>query len=221
MRSWVVLLECVLSHGQPMGFPPEVYGALLEELSDMGATGLHRPDRYVVQVELAAGDPLAAISHVLVRHAEALRHVPLGGELARIDLLTSEEMERDLRDFLGSSKADNALEHLSGLGADPVGDAEAALDWITGPQDAHRVLSNLVRHLGGGVVAGRPEDEWMLAADIGFGGEARVPIAEPWSIARLRLEQALPPLIDKARQILSELEAARRADDRSPKEPGP
>ncbi len=39
----------------------------------------------------------------------------------------------------------------------------------------------------------------MLGADISFGsGEAKVAIAEPWSLARMSLEEVLPPLIARA-----------------------
>lgn len=204
--EWVVVLEWALGPGEPLGIGSDMLRALLDELADLAPTALCQPDRYAMQVRLRADGPVAALRAALARQEEALRRVAVGGDLVRVELLTPEELDQEWDDFGATPEGRQAIGSLTGQQTDPVVDAEAALDRVTGPQEAQRVLVRVVRQLGGGVVAARAHDEWTLPVEIALGdGEPQVAIAEPWSVARLRLEQALPRLVEKARHVLSRL----------------
>ncbi len=197
-----------------MGIEPASLRTLLDTLADLQPVALCQPDRYAVQLRMPVGEPDVALAEAMARHRAATQQVPLGGELVRIELLTPEELDQEWRSFPESDQGRAALEVLRGPDSDPVAEADAALDAITDEVGAGRVLDRMVRRLGGGVVAARLQDEWTLPVDITFGaGDPQVPIAEPWSLSRLRLEQALPRLVEKARDILGRLEAGSRAEE--------
>jgi hypothetical protein len=68
---------------------------------------------------------------------------------------------------------------------------------------------DLVRDLGGDVVApGHPSDA-VLPVDLGLGEtDPMLPSAEPFSVARLRLEAALPSVVEDARHMIGTLRRA-------------
>jgi hypothetical protein len=79
----------------------------------------------------------------------------------------------------------------------------------TSPREAVSVLSALVRQLGGTTVRLRPGDPRILDYDLSLGvGEPMVAAAEPYSVARLCLEEVLPAAVEDARRVAGLLRAA-------------
>lgn len=82
--------------------------------------------------------------------------------------------------------------------------AERDLRRVTRPIDATRRLVALVQELGGDLAAAQEHDSALLALDLSFAqGPPLLPRAEPYTLARLRLELHLPPLVEVARQALA------------------
>jgi DNA-binding transcriptional MerR regulator len=90
-------------------------------------------------------------------------------------------------------------------------EATRALLYITSVRDASDILVAVVQRLGGATLPARQADSSALPIDLSFGeGEPIVPVAEPLSMARLRLEQVLPGLVEDARRAVQLL---RRTED--------
>ena len=91
--------------------------------------------------------------------------------------------------------------------------ATRALLRIRTPAQAVKILIRLVHELGGEVVKAEHAPQEALPLDLSFGEEAPVlPVAEPYSVARLHLERVLPTVIDDARHMVlltRRLDAAR------------
>ena len=89
--------------------------------------------------------------------------------------------------------------------------ATRALLYITSARDATEILAAAVHRLGGSTIPAGQADSWALPIDLSFGdGEPILPVAEPLSVARMRLEQALPGLVEDARRAVQLL---RRSED--------
>jgi DNA-binding transcriptional MerR regulator len=89
--------------------------------------------------------------------------------------------------------------------------ATRALLYITSARDATGILVAAVHRLGGSTIPAGQADSWALPVDLSFGdGEPILPVAEPLSLARMRLEQALPGLVEDARRAVQLL---RRSED--------
>jgi hypothetical protein len=81
--------------------------------------------------------------------------------------------------------------------------AERDLLRVVRPLDATRRLVALVQELGGDLGAPDEDDPSLLALDLSFAHGAPVlPRSDPYSLARLRLELHLPPLVELARRRL-------------------
>ncbi|MDQ3642908.1 MAG: MerR family transcriptional regulator [Actinomycetota bacterium] len=91
--------------------------------------------------------------------------------------------------------------------------ATRALLRIRRPAQAVRILIRLVEELGGEVVDAAHAPPDALPLDISFGERAPLlPVAEPFSLARLHLERVLPTVLDDARHMVlvtRRLDAAR------------
>jgi DNA-binding transcriptional MerR regulator len=89
--------------------------------------------------------------------------------------------------------------------------ATRALLYISSAREATRILVAAVDKLGGSTQPASQADSRALPIDLSFGeGEPILPVAEPFSLARMQLEQALPGLVEDARRAVVLL---RRADD--------
>ena len=81
--------------------------------------------------------------------------------------------------------------------------ATRALLRIRRPAQAVRILTRLVRELGGEVVQAEHAPAGALPLDLSFGeGPPMLPVAEPYSVARLHLERVLPTVLDDARHMV-------------------
>jgi DNA-binding transcriptional MerR regulator len=89
--------------------------------------------------------------------------------------------------------------------------ATRGLLYITSAREATEILVAAVHRLGGSTIPAERADSWALPIDLSFGdGEPILPVAEPLSLARMQLEQALPGLVEDARRAVQLL---RRAED--------
>jgi DNA-binding transcriptional MerR regulator len=90
-------------------------------------------------------------------------------------------------------------------------EATRALLYITSAQQATEILIAAVHKLGGSTQPASQAESWALPIDLSFGeDEPILPVAEPFSLARMQLEQALPQLVEDARRAVVLL---RRAED--------
>ncbi|MDQ6615479.1 MAG: MerR family transcriptional regulator [Actinomycetota bacterium] len=90
-------------------------------------------------------------------------------------------------------------------------DTTRAIIHAATPADVVAVLAGFVRRSGGSMVDAQIDDA-VLPVDLSFGeGPPTLPRAEPMSVARMALEQALPTLVEDARRLIDLL---RRAEAR-------
>jgi hypothetical protein len=89
--------------------------------------------------------------------------------------------------------------------------ATRALLYITSARDATEILVAAVHKLGGETTPASQADSSALPIDLSFGeDEPILPMAEPFSLARMQLEQVLPGLVEDARRAVQLL---RRSED--------
>ncbi len=89
--------------------------------------------------------------------------------------------------------------------------ATRGLLYITSAREATEILAAAVHRLGGSTVPASQADSWALPVDLSFGeGEPILPVAEPFSLARMHLEQVLPGLVEDARRAV---QLVRRSED--------
>jgi hypothetical protein len=213
MNAWVIVLEWAVAEGVPLGADAQPVNVLLNSFADCCPVALCAVDRYALQLEIDADDPLDALAAIMARHAEGAEQAHLTGwKLDRAEVMTREQMEQDWHNGVNGIDARVELERtLRTPGLDPVAKADRALGDDICPHEARDILCRMVRELGGGLVSAREEDEWTLTVDLSFGtGEPLLPVAEPWSQARIRLEQVLPPLVERARCCMLNVEACKR-----------
>jgi DNA-binding transcriptional MerR regulator len=129
--------------------------------------------------------------------------------------------------WVGSRPASTAVAHrrqfaLATTGGDPpdpevlvaAHEATRALLYITAAREATDILAATVERLGGWTAPAREAGGWALPVDLAFGeGEPVLPVAEPLSIARLRLEQLMPGLVEDARRAVHLLRRSENLDD--------
>lgn len=206
MSTWVVVLESILGEGRPLGGDPQSVRTMLDGLSDLAPVALCQPDRCAIQVSMPHPDPEEALVEALRRYRDVVARTALARwELVRIELLTPAELEAGWDAAGEDAEAQEALAAMA-VGSDDehVREAERALRVVTRPEEARRILCRMVRQLGGAVVSARLNDDWTLPVDLSFGvGGPQVAIVEPWTIARIQLEQALPALVDMTRNRLA------------------
>ncbi|MDP9074116.1 MAG: MerR family transcriptional regulator [Actinomycetota bacterium] len=83
-----------------------------------------------------------------------------------------------------------------------VHDTTRAIIHAATPADVVAVLTGFVRRSGGSMVDAQIDDA-VLPVDLSFGeGPPMLPRAEPMSVARMTLEQALPGLVEDARRLI-------------------
>ena len=96
-REWVVLLEAADEEGRT---PIDVasFSRLIDSLVEVTPTTLFSPGRYAVQFSVVAASAPLALSSALWNWAKAVRGAGLPDwELVRAELITPEELERDIR----------------------------------------------------------------------------------------------------------------------------
>ena len=92
---------------------------------------------------------------------------------------------------------------LEGTALEAAYSATRALLRIRRPAQAVDILVRLVRELGGEVVEAEAAPPEALPLDLSFGERAPLlPVAPPYSVARLHLERILPTVLDDARHMV-------------------
>ena len=96
-REWIVLLEVAdQEHDSALG--PASLRRLLAEWPGPVPAALYSPDRYALQISIAAPDPSLALSSAIGLWKGALRGTALPeGDLIRSEVVTPEELEWELR----------------------------------------------------------------------------------------------------------------------------
>ena len=85
-----------------------------------------------------------------------------------------------------------------------VHEATRALLYIRNAQEAVDIVTAVATHLGARIVPAHLADDTALPIDLSFGeGEPILPAADPLSVARLRLEEVLPGLVEDARRAVA------------------
>jgi DNA-binding transcriptional MerR regulator len=85
---------------------------------------------------------------------------------------------------------------------------------IATPREGVDIVVALVEEMGGEVGPAQPDDEGRLDVDLSFGeGEPLFPRAEPFTLARMRLEAVLPWLASDARHLIERARLARPPDE--------
>jgi hypothetical protein len=207
-REWIVLLEAAPEEtdGGPAVCLSDVE-EFLGMLADYAPSALYAPDRYAVQITVPAGDPQRALAAGVDRFHLAVSASGLPGwPLVRAEVKTPAELEAELR-------AEEAPLF------PPVGTLTVDADALAAAYQATRailsavsekevtvILATLVHRLGGAVVPASRRGPDTLAIELTFGGgDPLMVAAEPVSIARLRLEELLPSVVDDARAMVGRL----------------
>jgi hypothetical protein len=203
MTTWVILLEWEVGDGMPIGVDAEPVRVVLSEFADCHPVALAAPDRYAVQLEVEGDQALDALSQTIARHRDASDRAHLNSwTLVRVEVMTRQQFDEDISVGEGPDVRASDLSAFDQR-PDPVRVAETALRSGACPHAARDILCRMIRELGGGLVSARLEDDWTLPVDVSFGTcDPLLPVAEPWSIARSRIEEALPRLVETARMSL-------------------
>ena len=95
-KDWIVVLEAEAGTNA-MLCDLGTFRAILNSLQEFGATGLHSPDRYALQQTVVETDVGTAFAGALWRWHDVVRPLtPSGWSLVRAEVLTREELDRDL-----------------------------------------------------------------------------------------------------------------------------
>jgi DNA-binding transcriptional MerR regulator len=91
--------------------------------------------------------------------------------------------------------------------------ATRALLYITSAREATEILVAAVHRLGGSTAPAGEDDSWALPIDLSFGeAEPVLPVAEPFTLARMQLEEVLPGLVEDARRAVELLRRSEGLD---------
>ncbi len=204
-RCWVVLLE--VQTRAELGL--ETVETVLAQLADRYPSALYASDRCAVQflVEDVDGPDDALVEAIGVwRRAAADVGFP-HGDVVRTEVKTPAELVAEFEDE--EEEMAPARLHADQKALASAYEATRRLLRSSSPREAVSVLSALVRQLGGTTVRPRPGDPRTLDYDLSLGvGEPMVAAAEPYSVARLCLEEVLPAAAEDARRMAGLLRAA-------------
>lgn len=105
LDEWVIVLEFVAgSAGSAIDY--DAVRDVVDELRAWQPTGLFAPDRYALQFRVPADRPMAALRRALARHCRAVDSIGAPtAALARVEVLTPAEFERQWDEFCGHRAA--------------------------------------------------------------------------------------------------------------------
>ena len=206
-RAWVVLLEVACPPGTSLSV--ETVEALLRRLADRYPSALRSSERCAVQFLVdadAAELALAAGVAVWESAAPAADFPPC--DLVRAEVKTPAELAAEYDD---DPDAQVDAPHVPA-------DAEATaiayefsrrLLRSRTPRQVVSALLALVGGLGGVIVPPCPYDPRIVDVDLSFAdGALMAAAAEPFSVARLCLEEVLPAAAEDARRVIKLLRVA-------------
>ena len=199
-RAWVVVLEATCDKGSQVD--AERLEALVARLGDRYPSALYAPDRSVVQFLMKGAEPdvcLHAAVAIWRRAAEAVGFRI--GELVRAEVKTLAELVAEYEHLEPPAPAATSPADEQALAA--AYEATRRLLRATTPREAVSAVSALVRQLGGTIVRPRHGDARVLDVDLSLGtGEPMAVAVEPYSVARLCLEEVLPAALSDARRVV-------------------
>lgn len=200
-RCWVVLLEIQTDEQLEL----ETVEGVLANLADRYPSALYSQDRCAVQFLVDDADgPAAALADGVAVWRAAAREFP-AGDLVRAEVKTPAELAAEYNENPDGSVQIPADQRALASAYE----ATRRLLRSSSPREAVSVLSALVRQLGGTIVRPNPDDERILDCDLSLGvGEPMVAAVDPYSIARLDLEEVLPAAAEDARRVVNLLRAA-------------
>jgi hypothetical protein len=201
-RDWVILLEAAAEHGAPH-LELHALEALLGCLADFAPTALYAPDRYAVQLRVAAVDPADALDSATASWRIAARGAGVPRwPLVRVEIKTPEELEAERR----AEERTTPMPQADTSALQAAYRATRALVAATSLDDISAALSVLVHDLGGLVRPASYRDPDAIPVDLTLGqGPAMVPVIERLSVARLQLEEVLPVVLEDARAVANKL----------------
>ena len=210
-RDWVVLLEAG-PEGDARG---QLELTALEEflglLADCAPSALYAPDRYAVQLTIAGTEPHGVLAECVQRWRAAVAGAGLPSwPLVRVEVKTPAELEAENRAEREPLLPSSMTVTVDAEALDGAYQATRALLGATSEHDVRVILATLVYRLGGAVVPSSQRPADALPVDLGLGeDDPMIAVAEPFSIARLRLEELLPFVMEDARRMAFRL----RGDD--------
>ena len=206
--EWVVLVEAELEDGAGaigLGQLERLLGLLCEH----SASGLWSLDRYAVQLVVPGSSPEAALVAALSQWRRAVGRLDLPEwRLVRAEIKLPAELEAEHRSAAGGVGPTPTRTPTS---ADALGAAYVATRRLLAcrsRRQAAQVVIDLVHQLGADVVGAADRDANAFPFDLSFGeGAPCYPAADPVSVARLHLEEALPAVLLDAARVMRLVEA--------------
>ena len=206
MCAWVVLLEVACQPGTHLAV--ETVEALLGRFADRYPSALHAPDRCALQFLVEADGPAQALADGVALWSPVADAVGFpAAEVVRAEVKTPADLdaeydEEEIGPLVCRVPADERTTATAY-------EATRRLLRSRTPREASSVLAALVRQLGGTIVPPRPGDERTLDVDLSLGaGPPMVPAVDPYSVARLCLEEVLPAAAADARRVVKLLQDA-------------
>jgi len=207
MKKWVVLLEA--------GPEDDLWGSLeltaLEEflglLADCAPSALYAADRYAVQLTIAGAEPQGALAEGVERWQAAVAGAGLPPwPLVRAEVKTRAELEAELRAGQAPLLPSSMAVTVDAEALDAAYQATRAFLGAATEHEVRVIIATLVYRLGGAVMPSSRRDPDALPIDLGFGeDDPMAAVADPLSIARLRLEELLPYVMEDARGMVARL----------------
>jgi len=204
-EEWVVLIEAERVDG-PDILSLEHLDRLLEMLEEQSPTGLWSPDRYALQLIVAASSPEEALAEGLAQWRYAVERLELAGwRLVRAELKTPAELEAEHRAAV-SDPAPAVPSSQDALVAAYV--ATRQLVAAKSRRDVAEVLATLAMSLGATLVNSDALHPFALPLDLSTNdGRPVRPVIDPMSVARLELEEVLPAVMLDAARVLRLLDS--------------
>jgi hypothetical protein len=207
-RDWIVLLEAAPEEGDDA---TAVGLTGLEEflglLADWAPSALYAPNRYAVQVTIHESEPHTALAIGVDRFRGAVAGSGLPvWPLVRAEVKTPAELEAENQAEQAPLLASSMDVTVDPEALDAAYQATRAILGAGSENDVVVILATLVHRLGGSVVPASGQHPHALPVGITFGKvDPLVAVAEPVSIARLRLEQLLPSVVNDAAAMVDRL----------------
>jgi hypothetical protein len=205
-REWVVLLEAAPENGDA-ALELTALEDFLGALADCGPSALYAADRYAVQLRILGLDPHDVLGEGVRRWRAAAAEAGLPPwDLVRAEVKTLAEHEAEDRAERPALLPSEMTVTVDAEAIEAAYRATRALVGAETVQDVRVILATLVYGLGGAVVPSSRPDPDAVPIDLGFGEpDPIVAVAEPYSIARLRLEELLPYVMEDARATVVRL----------------
>jgi hypothetical protein len=207
MGDWVVVLE-FSAFGGERPFELGLVQAVVERLREWHASGLYNPDRYAVQLHLAAEEAAEALKMAVAYHDLAVQAVGADAVFSRAEVLTLGEFEASWHDDGQSAARGSRSGAAQAMISLEVYEATRALLGASTPPEVTDILVRFVLAIGGQVNVGPPRPRLgTVCVDLsGAANQELHAVADSFSVAGLIIERWLPPLIDDAKRTLELLE---------------